>query len=276
MDALGAGVSMSADRFSLQGRIVAVFGAGAGIGEAVAKTCAQQGARVVCFDINEASVGRVVQDITQAGGHASARVVDICDSAETQAGLEAVVRNLGGLDGVVCTPGINVRKPILKYQDEELDRVVRVNIKGNFNVLRAAGQVLVPRGKGSVVLFSSIRSQVVEPGQAVYAATKAAIVQMVRGAACEWGPKGVRVNAVGPGVVETPLTAPIKNNEEWYRAYAAKSILGRWCSAEEQAWPTVFLLSEAASYVTGSFLVVDGGWLANDGRFVPPGMADPV
>lgn len=265
---------METDRFGLEGQVVAVFGAGAGIGEAVARACATQGATVVCFDINEASVGRVCQDIVTSGGRATPRVLDICDSAETEAGLEAVLRSAGALDGVVCTPGINVRKPILKYQDEELDRVLRVNIKGNFNVLRAAGRVMTPRGKGSIVLFSSIRSQVVEPGQAVYAATKAAIVQMVRGAACEFGPKGVRVNAVGPGVVETPLTAPIKNQPAWYQAYADKSILGRWAAADEMAWPTVFLLSSAASYITGSFLVVDGGWLANDGRFVPPGMAD--
>lgn len=265
---------METDRFGLSGQVVAVFGAGAGIGEAVARACAAQGAVVAAFDINEASVGRVCQEIVAAGGRATPRVVDICDSAETEAGLEAVLRSTRGLDGVVCTPGINVRKPILAYHDEELDRVLRVNIKGNFNVLRAAGRMMTPRGQGSIVLFSSIRSQVVEPGQAVYAATKAAIVQMVRGAACEYGPKGVRVNAVGPGVVETPLTAPIKSNAAWYQAYASKSILGRWAAPEEMAWPTVFLLSRAASYITGSFLVVDGGWLAQDGRFVPPGMAE--
>jgi NAD(P)-dependent dehydrogenase (short-subunit alcohol dehydrogenase family) len=83
---------------------------------------------------------------------------------------------------------------------------------------------------------------------------------------------GVRVNAVAPGVVETPLTAPIKSNAEWYGAYGSKPALKRWAQAEEMAWPTVFLLSDASSYVTGSCLVVDGGWLAVDGRFDPPGM----
>jgi NAD(P)-dependent dehydrogenase (short-subunit alcohol dehydrogenase family) len=82
----------------------------------------------------------------------------------------------------------------------------------------------------------------------------------------------VRVNAVAPGVVETPLTAPIKANAEWYRAYGAKSVLGRWADASEMAGPTVFLLSDAASYVTGTVLFADGGWTAADGRFQPPGM----
>jgi NAD(P)-dependent dehydrogenase (short-subunit alcohol dehydrogenase family) len=131
---------------------------------------------------------------------------------------------------------------------------------------------MVARRAGAIVLFSSIRSQVVEPGQAVYAATKAGIVQMARTAAAEFGPSGVRVNAVAPGVVETPLTAPIKANADWYNAYAAKTALGRWASAEEIVGPTIFLISDAASYVTGTLLVADGGWLAVDGRFTPPGM----
>ena len=122
----------------------------------------------------------------------------------------------GSLDIVICTPSINVRKKILDYQDDELDRVLDLNLKGNFNVLRAAGRIMTAQRRGSIVLFSSIRSLVVEPGQSVYAATKAGIVQLARAAACEFGPYGVRVNAVGPGVIETPLTAPIKNNPEWF------------------------------------------------------------
>ena len=94
----------------------------------------------------------------------------------------------------------------------------------------------------------------------------------MRGAACEFGHAGVRVNAIGPGVVETPLTAPIKSNESWYSAYASKSILQRWASPDEMAGPTLFLISDAASYVTGTILFADGGWLAADGRFTPPGM----
>jgi NAD(P)-dependent dehydrogenase (short-subunit alcohol dehydrogenase family) len=97
---------------------------------------------------------------------------------------------------------------------------------------------------------------------------------MARTAAAEFASFGVRVNAVAPGVVETPLTAQIKANAEWYGAYAAKSALKRWSQPDEMAWPTVFLLSDAASYITGSVLVVDGGWLAIDGRYSPPGMGE--
>ena len=169
-------------------------------------------------------------------------------------------------------PSVNVRKPLLAYTEEEFDRVVSLNLRGNFNVLRAAGRIMTAQGRGSIVLFSSIRSVTVEPGQGVYAATKAGIVQLVRTAAAEFGPKGVRVNAVAPGVVDTPLTAPIKANADWYGAYSAKTILKRWARPEEIAAPTAFLASDAASYMTGSVLFVDGGWTAVDGRFQPPGM----
>lgn len=265
------------DVFRLEGRGVAVVGAGSGIGEAVARACARQGARVACLDVNGDAAARVAHSISEwaaSGAHppAHAQQVDIVDGPATQQALGEARDRLGRLDAVVCTPSINVRKAILAYTDDELDRVLRVNVQGNFHVLQAAGRLLTAQRSGSIVLFSSIRSQVVEPGQAVYAATKAAIVQMVRTAAAEFAPHGVRVNAVGPGVVETPLTAPIKANAEWYGAYATKNALQRWATPDEMAWPTVFLLSDAASYITGTCLFVDGGWLAVDGRFTPPGM----
>jgi NAD(P)-dependent dehydrogenase (short-subunit alcohol dehydrogenase family) len=115
---------------------------------------------------------------------------------------------------------------------------------------------------------------VVEPGQSVYAMTKAGIVLLVRSAAAEFGAAGVRVNAIGPGIVDTPLTRQIKTDPEWDRAYADKSALGRWARADEMVGPTLFLASDAASFVTGSILFADGGWTAMDGRFMPPGMGE--
>jgi NAD(P)-dependent dehydrogenase (short-subunit alcohol dehydrogenase family) len=258
-------------KFRLDGRHVVVVGAASGIGEATALACGRQGARVACVDVNGIGVERVASRIRSEGGGASAHAADIAESSQVEA-LFAELDRSAPVDGVACTPSINVRKPILSYTDEEFDRVIRVNVRGNFNVLRAAGRQMTAHGHGSIVLCSSIRSQVVEPGQATYAATKAAILQLARGAASEFGPRGVRVNALAPGVTETPLTQPIKSHVDWYAAYAAKTVFNRWATAEEMAWPTVFLLSDAASYITGTLLVVDGGWLAADGRFSPPGM----
>lgn len=260
------------DPFRLDGRVAAVVGAASGIGQAVALACARQGARVACLDQDAEGAVAVASRITAEAGVAQAAGLDIRDAAAVRGAFESLRAAHGRLDIAVCTPAVNVRKPLLAYTEDELERVLAVNLKGNFHVLQAAGRIMTAQGRGSIVLLSSIRSQVVEPGQSVYAATKAGIVQLVRTAAAEFGPSGVRVNAVAPGVVETPLTAPIKARSDWYAAYAEKNVLRRWARPEEIAEPTVFLCSDAASYVTGSVLFVDAGWTAVDGRFQPPGM----
>ncbi|MCA1560059.1 MAG: SDR family oxidoreductase [Acidobacteria bacterium] len=258
--------------FDLSGKVAAVIGGASGIGEAVTIGAAQQGATVVCLDIRLDAAEKVAQQAATGGCQCQAGTMDIRDPAAVERGFDAIRETHGSLDIVICTPSINVRKKILDYQDDELARVLDLNMKGNFNVLRAAGRIMTTQRRGSIVLFSSIRSLVVEPGQSVYAATKAGILQMARGAASEFGPYGVRVNCVGPGVIETPLTAPIKANRDWFNAYAAKSVFNRWGQPDEMVGPTLFLASDAASYVTGTIIYADGGWLATDGRFTPPGM----
>ena len=253
--------------FRLDGRIAVVIGAGSGIGEAAAKGLAAHGAVVVCADNQLEAAERTANTM---GGDATAVAVDITRTDSVTGFFRSIKTEHNRLDIVVTTPGANVRKPITDYQDDEFDRVVELNLKGTFRVLREAGRTMSELGGGSIIAFSSIRSQVVEPGQGVYAATKAGIVQMVRALAAELGAKGVRVNAIAPGVVETPLTRPIKDRPDWYAAYAAKSVFNRWASADEMCGPVIYLASDASSYVTGSVLFVDGGWTAVDGRFEPP------
>ncbi len=256
--------------FRLDGRVAVVIGAGSGIGQSAARALAAYGARVVCADLNEAGAGVTAELIGNAGGHAEAARVDIAREEEVARLMTAVGSRHDSLDVVVTTPSVNVRKPVLAYTAEELDRVLTVNLKGTFYVLREAGRRMAEQGRGSIIAFASIRAQVVEPGQSVYSATKAGTVQLVRTLAAELGPRGVRVNAIAPGVVDTPLTKPITQTPSWYKAYADRNVLGRWASPDEMAGPVVFLASDAGSYVTGSLLFVDGGWTAVDGRFTPP------
>lgn len=227
---------------------------------------ADHGARVVCADVSTDGAEATAAAVVERGGQAEAMMID----ATRPESLRAAGERIGVPDVLVFTPSINVRKPLLSIADEDFDRIVDLNLKGLFRTVKTFAPGMAERGSGSIIAFSSIRSQVVEPGQGIYAATKAGTVQMLRVLAAELAPRGVRVNAIGPGVVDTELTAPIKANAEWYDAYSRKSLLGRWAKPEEMVGAVVFLASDASSYVTGSLLMVDGGWTAADGRFTPP------
>ncbi len=252
--------------FDLSGRKALVVGAGSGIGRASAEGLANFGAYVYCADVNLEAAQETAKAIRGAGYEAEAVYVDITKSDS----VRELVGHSGPVDVLVATPSINVRKPLLSITDDEFDRVINLNLRGTFFLLREVGKGMAEQGGGSIIVFSSIRSLVVEPGQGVYAATKAGVVQMIRALAAELGPRGVRANAIAPGVVETPLTAQIKNHPDWYRAYAEKNVFKRWALPHEIAGAVIFLASDAASYITGTVLFVDAGWTAADGRFEPP------
>ena len=225
------------------------------------------------LDINQAGAAAVAARIAAQGGKAGAAAMDIADADGTRAVLDELVSAHGALDGLVCTPAINVRKPILAYSGDEFDRVVRVNLRGNFNVLQAAGSIMTAQRRGSIVLYSSIRSIVTEPGQSVYSMTKAGILAAGQDRGDGMG------DARRPrqrGRARRRRNAADRADQRATRsgtiAYANKSPMRRWPQPGEMVGPTLFLLSDAASYVTGTIVYADGGWLAADGRFTPPGM----
>ncbi|OLS98872.1 3-oxoacyl-ACP reductase [Pseudonocardia sp. CNS-004] len=248
------------DLFRLDGKRAVVVGAGSGIGREAARALSAHGAEVVCADRDAEAAAA-----TRAG---TPYALDVLD----RDAVRAAAAELGAVDVLVFTAATNVRKRLLDYVDTEFDRVVDLNLRASFDLVRAFGGPMAERGRGSIVGFTSIRAVTVEPGQGVYAATKAGLVQLLRTAAAELGPRGVRVNAIAPGVVETPLTSQIRADPAWEAAYATKSALGRWAQPSELAGAVVYLASDAASFVTGSVLTVDGGWTAVDGRFDPPGL----
>ena len=180
-----------------------VVGAGSGIGRESALALAAHGAEVVCADRDLAAAQGTAGPGSRPHGIPARRPRPRCGRARRP-------RSSATVDVLVFTAATNVRKRVLDYSGEEFDRVVDLNLRASFDLVRAFGAGMAERGRGSIIGFSSIRAVTVEPGQGVYAATKAGLVQLLRTAAAELGPPGVRVNAVAPGVVETPLTAQIR------------------------------------------------------------------
>jgi NAD(P)-dependent dehydrogenase (short-subunit alcohol dehydrogenase family) len=251
--------------FDLTGKTAVVLGAASGIGKSSAEALAALGAGVLCADRSEEGAQATAAAIRERGGMAQTAACDAASAADVAALATTAKQKFGRIDIAVTTPGLNIRKTILDYTEEDLDRVINLNIKGTVFFFQAFGRIMVEQRGGSLIACSSVRAVTIEPGLAVYGSTKAAIGLLVQGFASEVGRHGVRVNAIAPSVVETALTAPITQRQDIYQLYAGHTVLNRWSSSDEVATAVAYLASDAASYVSGSTLFVDGGWTAIDG-----------
>lgn len=258
------------DLFRLDDRVALVVGGASGIGQAGALALAAFGARCAVADVNAKGAHETVARITDAGGTADAFEVDVRETGSVDRLVGDVLARHGRIDILLSMPAINIRKRLADYSDEEFDRVIDLNLKGTFRVTRAVARPMMARKSGAMILMSSMRGTVVEPGQSIYGSTKAAISLIAKGLASEMAEHGVRVNALAPSIVATPINKVIRDNPAWNEALASRTALGRWATVGEMAGPIVFLASDASSYVTGITLYADGGWTAIDGRYKPP------
>jgi NAD(P)-dependent dehydrogenase (short-subunit alcohol dehydrogenase family) len=250
--------------FNLEGKVAVVLGAASGIGQASAQALGALGAHVICADRDRAGVQATAEAIAE-NGSAQWLETDAASGEQIAALAQQALTDHQRIDIAVTTPAVNIRKLIVDYTDEEFDQVINLNLKGAFHFMRHFGRPMMKQGAGSLILCSSMRAVTIEPGLGVYAATKAGIEQMVKAFAAETGPYGVRVNAVMPSIIETRLTAPLKEKPEIYKTYAGHTVLNRWGQPSEVGSAVAFLASDAASYISGSSLSVDGGWTAIDG-----------
>jgi len=244
--------------FSLSGKIALVTGGSQGIGESIAKALAAAGAHVVVAARSEDKAAAVAQAIAAGGGSAEALRLDVADPASVSAGFKAVVEKHGKLDVLVNNAGITDDGLILRMSKESWDRVIATDLTGVFLCAQeAAKTMLKKRVAGRIVNITSVVGLMGNPGQTNYAAAKAGVVGFTKALAREIGSRGITVNAVAPGYIETSMTDIL--NEEQKKALVGQIVLGRLGTGEDVAGAVVFLASDAAAYVTGTTLNVSGG-----------------
>lgn len=244
--------------YGLEGKVALVTGAGGGIGRAAAEAFARSGASVMVSDVNEAGCAETVVLIEAMGGKAAFVRCDVSKADEVKAMIAATVEKFGGLDCAFNNAGIN-RITDDQYDDAIWERDIAINLSGVMRCMREEAAVMLERGGGAIVNTASINGLVGNGGQPAYTAAKHGVVGLARHGALRWAKAGIRVNAVCPGVIETPMTAPLVQNAEMKALIDGMTPMGRMGQASEIAEAVVWLCSPAASFVTGHAMVVDGG-----------------
>jgi NAD(P)-dependent dehydrogenase (short-subunit alcohol dehydrogenase family) len=244
--------------YGLQGRVALVTGGGGGIGRASALAFARSGASVVVSDVDDGQGSETVDLIRSGGGNAIYSRCDVSDPALVQAMVASAVDTFGRLDCAFNNAGINSIM-LDEYDDEVWSRAISVNLTGVMLCMREAAAVMVKQGSGAIVNTASINGVVGNPGQPAYTAAKHGVVGLTRHGALRWASSGIRVNAVCPGVIDTPMTEQVAADPALRAMIEGMTPIGRMGRAEEVAEAVVWLCSDAASFVTGHPLLVDGG-----------------
>ncbi|MCC6944714.1 MAG: glucose 1-dehydrogenase [Thermomicrobiales bacterium] len=249
--------------FDLTDKVALVIGGGGGLGSAIACGLADFGAQVMVADLDIEAAERTANRCDRDGRPAMALEIDVTDPESIEGVIDEVAESAEKLDILVNAAGINIRKPAIEYTPGEWWRVVNTNLSGVFFATQAAGRQMLPRGYGRILSIGSVSSLLGHPYHAPYAATKGGIAIMTKSFATEWAPHGITVNALGPAYTETGLTRAFLGDDERRQKITATIPMGRLGTPEDLVGAAVFLCSDAASFVTGQTLYVDGGRTAD-------------
>lgn len=246
---------------NFKGKVAMVIGGTRGIGKEIVFSLAKSGAKVIFSGRSQKNADIVVSEASQLGLDVSAAVFDVADINSTKRAIDRVVEKNGKIDILVANAGIN---PLFKRAEnitsEEWDMLMSVNLKGIFFAIQSAGKHMLKQGSGSIVTISSVTSVVGTPRGLPYVATKGGMDSMTKTLAIEWADRGVRVNGVAPGYIETDLTEGMRSNQSLSEMVTSKVPLRRFGKTEEISNMIAFLASDASSYITGQTYIVDGGY----------------
>ncbi len=250
------------DKFKLDGKVALVTGCKRGIGKAMAIALAEAGADIIGVSASLEKTGSAVENAVKATGKSfKAYTCDFSDRNSLYAFIKEVKSDNPVIDILINNAGTILRTPAAEHPDEMWDKVVEVNQNAQFILTREIGKEMVSRGSGKIVFTASLltfQGGITVPG---YAASKGAIGQLTMAFANEWASKGVNVNAIAPGYISTDNTEALRKDADRSTSILSRIPAGRWGQPEDFAGPTVFLCSEAASYMSGSIMLVDGGWM---------------
>jgi len=254
---------MSMKALDLSGRVAVVVGGTSGIGRAIALGLAEAGADVVVSGRRAELIDTVAKEIEAKGRKSLRQPADVADRASLEKLRDKVVAELGKVDILVNSAGTTKRRPTLEVPEDEWNMIMETNLTGTLRACQVFGRHMVERGYGRIINIASLSSFVALFEVAAYAASKAAVASLTKSLAIEWSSKGVNVNAIAPGVFKTDLNTALLDGTDRGREFLLRTPMKRFGKVEELAGAAVFLASDAASFVNGEVLAVDGGFLAS-------------
>lgn len=254
---------MTHSLFDIAGRVALVTGSSRGIGRALSQGLAEAGCTVVLNGRDEAALAGTRTELAAAtGARVETVAFDVTDSGAVEAGVARVEEEVGPVEILVNNAGMQHRAPLQDFPEEMWHRLIATNLTSAFLVGRAVARHMIPRGHGKIVNVSSLQSEAVRPGVAPYAATKGGIKMLTQGMCADWAGSGLQVNSIGPGYIQTELTAALVADEAFSSWVRGRTPAGRWGTVEDLVGTVVYLASPASDFVNGQVVYVDGGMLA--------------